>query len=130
LFNSLTWCLTKTVKPKLETSIFWCLQGFFPNSLKKEAHYCSEQKGEGDTHPELPGKEEGEAEGWGRRELLSSTHEGLLVTTAVQVHPAQGQHWSTGRKGWPTLLGHRNHKGSIRDLIVCLPQTRLEGSKT
>jgi hypothetical protein len=38
--------LPKTVKPKLETSTFWCLQGFFPNSLKKEAHCCLEQRGE------------------------------------------------------------------------------------
>jgi hypothetical protein len=37
--------LTKTVKPKLETSTFWCLCGFFPNSLKKEAHCCFDQKG-------------------------------------------------------------------------------------
>jgi hypothetical protein len=57
-------------------------------------------------------------------------HEGLLVTTAVQVYPSQGQYWSTGSKGWPPLLGHGNHEGSIRDLIVCLPRTWLEGSKT
>jgi hypothetical protein len=25
LFNQLTWCLTKTVKPKLDTSTLWCL---------------------------------------------------------------------------------------------------------
>jgi hypothetical protein len=90
--------LAKTVKPKLETSIFWCLQGFLPNSLKKEAHCCLEQRGEGDTHPELPGKGEGEAEDWGKREFLGSTCEGLLVTTAAQVDPAQGQYWSTGSK--------------------------------
>jgi hypothetical protein len=40
--------------------------GIFPNSLKKEAHCCLEQTGEGGTHPELPGKGEGEAEGWGK----------------------------------------------------------------
>jgi hypothetical protein len=39
--------LTKTVKPKLETSTFWCLQGFFLNSLKKEAHYYLQQSGRG-----------------------------------------------------------------------------------
>jgi hypothetical protein len=38
--------LTKTVKPKLETITFWCLEGFFPNSLKKEAHCYLEQRGE------------------------------------------------------------------------------------
>jgi hypothetical protein len=58
--------LTKTVKPKLEISTFWCLQGLFPNSLKKEAQCCLEQRGEGNTYPELPGKEEGEAVGWGK----------------------------------------------------------------
>jgi hypothetical protein len=55
-------------------------------------------KWEGDTHPELLGKEEGEAENWGKREFPGSTHEGLLVTTAVQVNPAQGQYWSTGTR--------------------------------
>jgi hypothetical protein len=112
--------LTKIVKPKLETSTFWCLQGFLPNSLKKEAHCCLEQREEGDTHPELLGKGVGEAEGRGRRMFPGSTHEGLLVTTAVQVYPAQGQYWSTGSKGQPSLSGYRNHEGSKRDLIVCL----------
>jgi hypothetical protein len=42
-------------------------KGFFPNSLK-EAHCCLEQKGEA-IHPELLGKEEGEAEYWGKREF-------------------------------------------------------------
>jgi hypothetical protein len=55
--------LTKAVKPKLT---FWCLQGFFPEFLKKEAHCCLEQSGEGDAHPELFGKGEGEAEDWGK----------------------------------------------------------------
>jgi hypothetical protein len=73
--------LTKAVKPELETSIFWCLQGFFPNCLKKETHCCLEQrKGEGDTHPELLRKGEEEAEDWGKREFTGSMHEGLLVT--------------------------------------------------
>jgi hypothetical protein len=70
---------------------------YFPNSLK-EAHCCLEQKGEA-THPELLGKEEGEAEGWGKREFPGSTHEGLLVITAVQVNAAQRQYWGTGSKG-------------------------------
>jgi hypothetical protein len=61
--------LTKTVKPKLETSTFWCLQGFFPNSLKKEAHCCLQQSREGDTHPELPGKGEGKAEDLGEKRV-------------------------------------------------------------
>jgi hypothetical protein len=91
--------LTKTVKPKLETNTFWCLQGFFPNSLKKEAHCCLEQRGEDDTHPELLGKRERETEDWGKREFPGSMHERLLVTTAVQVDPAQEQNWSTGNKG-------------------------------
>jgi hypothetical protein len=70
---------------------------FFINSLKKEAHCCLEQKGEA-IDPELLGKEEGEAEDWGKRQFLGSTYEGLLVITAVQVDPAQGQYWSTGSK--------------------------------
>jgi hypothetical protein len=53
---------------------------------------------EGYTHPELPGKGEGEAEGWGKREFPGSTHEGLLIILAVQVNPAQRQYWSTGSK--------------------------------
>jgi hypothetical protein len=69
---------------------------FFPNSLK-EAHCCLEQKGEA-IHPELLGKEEGEAEDWVKREFPGSVHEGLLVSTAVHVYPAQGQNWSTGSK--------------------------------
>jgi hypothetical protein len=48
---------------------------FFPNSLK-EAHCCLEQKGEA-IHPELLGKEEGEAEDWVKREFPGSVHEGL-----------------------------------------------------
>jgi hypothetical protein len=43
----LTRCLTKAVKPELETSTFWCLEGFFPYSPKKEAHCCLEQRGGG-----------------------------------------------------------------------------------
>jgi hypothetical protein len=66
--------------------------------LLKEAHCCLEQKGEA-THPELLGKEEGKADGWGKRKFPGSTHEGLLVTTAVLVDPAQGQYWSIGSKG-------------------------------
>jgi hypothetical protein len=91
--------LTNTVKPKLQIRTFWCLQGFFPNSLKKEANCYLEQRREGDTHPQLLGKGEGEAEAWGKREFPGSTHEVSLVTTAVQVNPAQGQYWSTGIKG-------------------------------
>jgi hypothetical protein len=60
---------------------------YFPNSLK-EAHSCLE----------LLGKEEGEAEGWGKREFPGSTDEGLLIIPAVQVNPAQRQYWSTGIK--------------------------------
>jgi hypothetical protein len=59
---------------------------YFPNSLK-EAHSYLEQKSEG-IHPELLGKEEGEAEGWEKGELPGSTHEGLLVIPAVQFDPA------------------------------------------
>jgi hypothetical protein len=89
--------LTKAVKPNLETTTFWCLQGFFPNFLKKESHCCLQQREEGDTHPELLWKEEGEAE-VGGKEFPGSTHEELLVTTVVQVDPAQGQYWTTGSK--------------------------------
>jgi hypothetical protein len=93
--------LTKTVKPKLETSTFWCLQGFSPISLKKEGHCCLRQRRvvRGDTHPELLGKGEEEVEDWRKRVSRLNGHEGLLVTTAVQVDPAQGQYWSTGSKG-------------------------------
>jgi hypothetical protein len=101
LFNSLTWCLTKTVKPKLETSIFWCLQGFFPNSLKKEAHYCSEQKGEGDTHPELPGKEEGEAEGWWKESFQAQSMRDYWSPLLSRVIQAKG---STG--AWEPCTHH------------------------
>jgi hypothetical protein len=55
--------------------------------LKKEAHCCLEQSREA-THPELLGKEEGETEGWEKREFSGSAHEGLLVIPAVQVDPA------------------------------------------
>jgi hypothetical protein len=91
--------LTKAGKPNLETSTSWCLQGFFPNTLKKEAHCYLEQSVEEDTHPELLGKGEGEAEDWRKRKLTGSTHEGLLVATAAQVYPAQGQYWSAGSEG-------------------------------
>jgi hypothetical protein len=66
--------------------------------LKKDAHCCLEQRGEEDTHPELPGKGEGEAEGWGKREFPGSMHEGLFIIPTVQVDPAQRQYWSTGSK--------------------------------
>jgi hypothetical protein len=91
--------LTKAFKPKSKSSTFWCLQGFFPNSLKKEAHCYLEQRVEGDTNPELLGKGEGKAEDWGKRKNPGSMHEGLLVTTAAQVDPALGQYWSTGSEG-------------------------------
>jgi hypothetical protein len=35
----------------------------------------------------------------GGKEFPGSMHEGLLVITAVQVNPAQGQYWSTGTRG-------------------------------
>jgi hypothetical protein len=70
---------------------------YFPNSLK-EAHSYLEQKGEV-IHSELLGKEEGEADGWGKTEFPGSTHAGLLVIPVVQVDPAQGQYWSTENKG-------------------------------
>jgi hypothetical protein len=38
--------------------------------------------GEEDIHPELLGKGEGEAEGWGKREFPGSTYERLLVIPA------------------------------------------------
>jgi hypothetical protein len=67
-----------------------CLQGFFLNNLKKEAQCCLVQRGGwGDTHPELLGKGEGEAEDWGEREFPGSMQ--LLVTSAVQV-----DHWKQG----------------------------------
>jgi hypothetical protein len=79
--------LTKTIKPKLETSIFWCLQGFLPNSLKKEAHCCLKQRGEGTLTLKYLGKGK-ERLRIGEKEFLSSTHDGLLVTTVVHVNPA------------------------------------------
>jgi hypothetical protein len=67
--------------------------GIFPKLPKERSSLLFRAKwGEG-TNPELPGKGEGEAEGWGQREFPGSTHEGLLVITAVQVDPARG---STG----------------------------------
>jgi hypothetical protein len=70
---------------------------YIPNSLK-EAHSYLEQKGEA-IYPELLGKEEGEAEGWGKREFPGSMHEGLLVIPDVQVDSAREQYWNTGSKG-------------------------------
>jgi hypothetical protein len=70
---------------------------YFPNLLKEADSYL-EQKGEA-IHPELLGKQEREAEGWEKRDFPGSMHEGLLVITAVQVDPVQGQYWSTGSKG-------------------------------
>jgi hypothetical protein len=70
----------------------------FSKLPKERSSLQLEQSGEEDTHPELPGKREGEAEGWGKREFPGSTHEGLLIIPAVQVDPAQRQYWSTGSK--------------------------------
>jgi hypothetical protein len=50
---------------------------YFPNSLKEVHCYL-----------ELLRKEEGETEGWGKREFPGSMHEGLLIIPAVQVNPA------------------------------------------
>jgi hypothetical protein len=83
--------LTKTVKPKLDPSTFLCLQGFFPNSPL-------EQRGKETLILNYLGKVK-ERLRIGGKEFLGSTHEGLLVTNAVQVVPAQGQYWSTGNKG-------------------------------
>jgi hypothetical protein len=69
MFNQFNQMLAKTVKPKLETSTLLCLQGFFPNSPKKEAHCCLEQREQGYTPPEILRKGEGEAENWGKREF-------------------------------------------------------------
>jgi hypothetical protein len=104
--------------------------GIFPKLTEDRSLLLFRAKGAGGTHPELPGKGEGEAGGWGKREFPGSTHEGLLVITAVEVDPAQGQYWSTGSKRRPPLLVHVNHDGSIRDLIVFLPWTWLEGSES
>jgi hypothetical protein len=65
------------------------MQGSLPDSLKKEVHYCLEQRREA-THPELLGKEEREADYWGKREFPGSMHDRLFVITAVQVYPARG----------------------------------------
>jgi hypothetical protein len=62
--------------------------GIFPN-LPEESSLLFRAKGEGDIHPELPGKGEGEAESWGKREFPGPMHERLLVITAIQVDPAQ-----------------------------------------
>jgi hypothetical protein len=67
--------------------------------MKKDTHCCLEQRGEGDTHPELPGKGEGEAEGWGKREFPGSIHEGLLVITAVHVDPPKGSSGTLEARG-------------------------------
>jgi hypothetical protein len=59
--------------------------------LKKEAHCCLEQRGKGTLILNYlrKGKERLRIEG---KEFPGSMHEGLLVTTAVQVDPAQGQY--------------------------------------
>jgi hypothetical protein len=74
------------------------LVGIFPKLSKERSSLQLKQSGEGDTHPELPGKGERKAEGWGKREFPGSMHEGLLIIPAVQVDPAQRQYWSTGSK--------------------------------
>jgi hypothetical protein len=71
----------------------------FPKLSEERSSLLFRAKGGGETHPELPGKGEGEAEGWGKREFSGSVHKGLLVITAFQIDPAQGQYWSTGSKG-------------------------------
>jgi hypothetical protein len=55
-------------------------------------------------HPELLGKGEGEAEGWGKRDFPGSMHKRLLVITAVQVNPARAvlEHW---KQGVTSILG-------------------------
>jgi hypothetical protein len=47
------------------------MQGSLPDSAK-EAHCCLEQSGAA-THPELLGKEEGEAEDWVKRVFRLNT---------------------------------------------------------
>jgi hypothetical protein len=106
------------------------LVGIFPKLSEERISLLFRAKWGGGIHPELPGKGEEEGEGWGKREFLGSMHEGLLVITAVQINPAQRQYWSTGSKRQSPLSGHRNHEGSVRDLIVCLPWTWLEGSES
>jgi hypothetical protein len=41
----------------------------FPKHPKERNSLPLEQSGEADTHPELPTKGEGEAEGWGKKEF-------------------------------------------------------------
>jgi hypothetical protein len=105
--------------------------GIFPKLPEERSTLLFRAKAGGrGTHPELPGKGEGETEGWGKREFPGSMHEGLMVITAVQVDPTQRQYWSIGSKRGPPLLVHVNHEGSIRDLIVFLSQTWLEESES
>jgi hypothetical protein len=122
--------LDKTVKPKLETSTFWCLQGFSPNSLKKEAHCCLEQSGKGDTHPELFGKRKGETEDWGKREFPGSTHKGFLVTLLSMSFLPEASTGALEGRGDLHSWAMEIMKEVLRDLIVCLSQTWLEGSET
>jgi hypothetical protein len=69
--------------------------GIFPKLPKERSSLLFRAKAGRKT---LPGKGEGEAEGWGKREFSGSMHEGLLIIPAVQVDPAQRQYWSTGSK--------------------------------
>jgi hypothetical protein len=72
--------------------------GNFPKLPERSSLLFTAKAGRGNTHPELPGKGEGKAEGWGKREIPGSTHEGFLIIPDVQVNPAQRQYWSTGSK--------------------------------
>jgi hypothetical protein len=76
------------------------------------------------------GKEKERLRVGGKREFPGSTHEGLLIIPAVQVDPAQGSTGALEARGDLRSQAYRNHEESIRDLIVCLPWTWLEGSET
>jgi hypothetical protein len=75
------------------------------------------------THPELLGKEEGEAEDEGK-EFPGSVHEGLLAITAVQVNPARGSTGAMEVRVTSTWELCRK----CRDMIVCVLRTQQRNS--
>jgi hypothetical protein len=91
--------LTKTIKAKLETSTFLRPVRIFPKlPEERSALLFIAKAGRGTLILNCLGKGKERLRVGRKRVFPGSTHEGLLVTTAVQVNPAQGQYWSTGSK--------------------------------
>jgi hypothetical protein len=134
--------LTRSVKPKLETSSFWCTQlkwglqkghgstwgrglrirfwtggcrDLPPTQLKKETHCCLGQRGRPFILIYL-GKKKLRIGGKGVPRLnawwLTSHH------CCPGLSTGQRQYWSTGSKGWPPLSGHGNCEESV-EIWLC-----------